>query len=41
MASNVIPFRDPYLPAAGAERLVARRAYRAGCKAIAAEAAEA
>jgi hypothetical protein len=38
MGSNVIPFRDPYLPATGPERLAARRAYRAGCKVIAAEA---
>jgi hypothetical protein len=38
MTSNVIPFRDPDLPLVGAERLTARRAYRAGCKAIAAAA---
>jgi hypothetical protein len=35
MASNVVPFRDPSLPAAGAEGLAIRRKYRAGCKAIA------
>jgi hypothetical protein len=38
MASNVIPFPDPYLPATGAERLAAIRAYRAGCREIAARA---
>jgi hypothetical protein len=38
VASNVIPFRDPSLPAVGAERLMAIRAYRAGCREIAAKA---
>jgi hypothetical protein len=37
MVSNVIAFRDPYLPAAGTERLAAIRAYRAGCREIAAK----
>jgi hypothetical protein len=35
MASNVIPFRDPYLPLEGIERLRARRIYRENCRAIA------
>lgn len=38
MASNVVPFRDPYLPLVGAERLAPRRVYRASCKVIAAKA---
>jgi hypothetical protein len=37
-AATVIPFRDPSLPAVGAERLLAIRAYRAGCREIAATA---
>jgi hypothetical protein len=38
MASNVVPFRDPDLPASGVEGLALRRKYRAGCKEIAAKA---
>lgn len=37
MPSNVVPFRDPYLPLEGVERLVARRVYRAACKEVAAK----
>lgn len=37
MTSNVIPFRDPSLPAVGIKRIAAIRAYRAGCKEIAAK----
>ena len=37
MSYNVIPFRYPYLPLEGAERLAARRMYREACKSIASE----
>lgn len=37
MANNIVPFRDPYLPLEGAERLAARRIYRASCAVIAAK----
>jgi hypothetical protein len=38
MSSNVVPFRDPYLPLEGTRRLKARRLFRASCKTIAAKA---
>jgi len=37
MADNILPFRDPAVPAGGPERLAARRAYREVCQAIAAQ----
>jgi hypothetical protein len=37
MSSNVVPFRDPYLPLEGAERLQSRRIYSAACRTIAPE----
>ena len=36
MTCNVIPFRDPSMPAVGADRLAARRIFRAHCRSIAA-----
>jgi hypothetical protein len=35
--ASILPFRDPALPLEGAERLAARRVFRASCKAIAAK----
>jgi hypothetical protein len=38
MSARIIPFRDPDLPAVGAERLAIRRVFRASCKVVAAKA---